>query len=94
MFGAPNWRPSTRRNRIRQLPNCTVNKSYDSTTSFACRPPLPNTHSHLPHTHTLTQQGWPHTAGNWAIVALGGEALRFLAGLRNSSADIDEQLRA
>ncbi len=39
-------------------------------------------------------RGWPHIAGNWAIVALVGEALRFQAGLRNSTADIESQLGA
>jgi hypothetical protein len=36
---------------------------------------------------------WPRQAGNWAIVALTGESLRYLHGLRpDGSADIETQL--
>lgn len=35
---------------------------------------------------------WPHAIGNWAIVALTGEFLRFKLGLRDNISDIVEQL--
>ncbi|EDQ87592.1 uncharacterized protein MONBRDRAFT_33248 [Monosiga brevicollis MX1] len=36
---------------------------------------------------------WPHASGNWAIVALTGEYLRYHLGLRADMDDIIEQLR-
>eukprot|EP00048_Salpingoeca_helianthica_P020710 m.8030 g.8030 ORF g.8030 m.8030 type:complete len:685 (-) comp5156_c0_seq2:41-2095(-) len=42
---------------------------------------------------TRAYSHWPHQAGNWAIVALTGEALRYLHGLRpDGTEDIETQL--
>jgi hypothetical protein len=38
-------------------------------------------------------RGWPHAGGNWAIVALTGEYIRYTLGLRANIDDIIEQLR-
>eukprot|EP00049_Salpingoeca_infusionum_P011698 m.204129 g.204129 ORF g.204129 m.204129 type:complete len:838 (+) comp15006_c0_seq5:63-2576(+) len=37
-------------------------------------------------------KSWPHAAGNWAIVALTGEFLRYKLGYRDNITDIVEQL--
>eukprot|EP00043_Microstomoeca_roanoka_P000465 m.27809 g.27809 ORF g.27809 m.27809 type:complete len:831 (-) comp10335_c0_seq2:88-2580(-) len=41
---------------------------------------------------TKAYKGWPGGIGNWAIVALTGEFLRYQLGLRDGIADIVEQL--